>query len=98
MGWKFWGVVGSLPGLGRVITKAESIYLGKDEEDAAWLNKLHKWGDKIVLKILKYSPVKLSGPGDLELGSFSMVAWISNAVKGELRRKSCSDVIDGSLR
>lgn len=42
MGRKFWGVVGSLPGLGIVITKADSISLGKEDEDAAWLNKLHR--------------------------------------------------------
>lgn len=77
MGWKFGGEVGSLPCLGSVLTRADSIYFGKEEEDAALLNSSFKYGTKITLNSLKYSPVNPSGPGALELGTFSIFFLVS---------------------
>lgn len=40
IGWKFWCDVGSLPGFGRVMTRALSISGGREEEEAASLHTL----------------------------------------------------------
>lgn len=44
MGHTFWGAVGSLPGLGRVIISAFNDSLGNNEEEAVSLNNVVRCG------------------------------------------------------
>lgn len=98
IGWKFFsGNVGYLPGLGKVTTMALTILVGNMAESAAELKMLHRVGARICWNCLKYSPVKPSGPGDLELGSLLITFKISAVVKGSFSAESCCGVKDRRL-
>lgn len=56
-----------------------------------------RFGTKAFLNVLKYSPVKPSGPGDLLLGSESIVWETSSSVYGAFKVFSCSSVRCGGL-
>lgn len=97
MGLKFEGVVGSLPGLGIVTTQALSISEGNEAEDIASPQTDCNVGDRMFKKVLQYSFVNPSGPGDLPDGRVFIAFLISGSLMGALSEVNCAYEREGRL-
>lgn len=72
IGRKFAGIFGVFPGSGRVTTCAFSHSEGREAVSEALAKTGYRKGARISLKVLRYSLVRPSGPGDLPRGRLAV--------------------------